>query len=973
MMNNDIHTLLLIEDDPIIALTETIFLEKEGFKVIHASSGENAIEYLNSNSNTIHLILMDIDLGNENMIGTEAAKIIISEFSIPLVFLSSHIEKEVVEKTEDITSYGYIVKNSGNTVLLASIKMALKLYYSNKKLKESEERLQTTIQSIGDGFIATDLNGNITIMNPIAEKLCGWNFTEAYQMPLDTIFQIENAFTRERVFNPVKKVLESGKIVGLANHTVLISKDKKEYQIADTAAPIFDFYKKISGAVLVFSDVTEKYQKEEALFRNEKKYQNLFNSAIDAILIADNEGYIIDANPAAAQLFGYTQSEFIGRHSLDITPIAKLEDWKLNWKKFQERGTASGEYEAVSRDGKKLHLEFQAVAHFLNGMHLSIIRDVSIKKKQEEQLFYQANIFDSVQDAIVCTDLEFKITGWNKGAEYIYGYTKEEVIGKPSSEILKSNFQNATREEVKSILLTEGQWTGEVIQKRKDDSDILIQGFVSKLFNPEKVCIGIVSINRDLTKIKTIEEKLKLQEFTILENKNRLLGIIESAMDGIISIDKNHQIILINPAAINIFGYESKDILGHSINKLIPERFHAIHSKHIEEFEKTGVTTRTMNALSIVSGRRSNGKEFPMEASISQIEIGNEKIFTIILRDITDKKISEEKIIESEKKLREAQRISKLGSWHWDRESGKIELSDELYNLFNFKKESFQGSFAEILKIFHPEDRNRIKFLMIKAVNRNKLQPIEARILLPKNQIRFIIGEGELKFNNNKLVYIAGTIQDITERKISENKIKELLLEKEILLKEVHHRIKNNMQAIAGLLSIHASSIENEEASSILMEAMSRINGMGILYDKLYRTADFKVVSVKAYLSDLAKKILELASNSIPIQFEEEIEDFNLNTKILFPVGIIVNEVITNSIKYAFHEDNNNKLRLQAVKIENGVKIVIEDNGSGFKDKKDFTNGFGLKLIQLLTAQLHGKHFFENNNGTKFTLEFPIV
>ena len=269
MINNDIHTLLLIEDDPIIALSETIFLEKEGFKVIHAYSGENAIDYLKSNSNGVHLILMDIDLGSENMIGTEAAKIIVNEFNIPLVFLSSHVEKDVVEKTEDITSYGYIVKNSGNTVLLTSIKMALKLYYSNKKLKESEERLQITIQSIGDGFITTDLNGNITIMNPIAEKLCGWDFKDAYQMPLDSIFQIENAFTRERVFNPVKKVLESGKIVGLANHTILISKDKKEYQIADTAAPIFDYQKNISGAVLVFSDVTEKYQKEEALFINE--------------------------------------------------------------------------------------------------------------------------------------------------------------------------------------------------------------------------------------------------------------------------------------------------------------------------------------------------------------------------------------------------------------------------------------------------------------------------------------------------------------------------------------------------------------------------------------------------------------------------------------------------------------------------------------------------------------------------------
>ncbi len=973
MKETDRHTLLLIEDDPIIAITESIFLEREGFIVIHVSSGEGAIEFLKNNFKTVHLILMDIDLGNENMMGTEAAKIIVSEFDLPLVFLSSHTEREVVEKTENITSYGYIVKNSGNTVLLASIKMALKLYYSNKKLQESEERLKTTIQSIGDGFIATDLNGKITIMNPIAEKLCGWNFSEAYQMPLENIFQIENAFTRERVFNPVNKVFESGKIVGLANHTILISKDKKEYQIADTAAPIFDSHKNISGAVLVFSDVTEKYQKEEAIFINQKKYQNLFNSALDAILIINDEGYVIDANPAAATLFGYTHSEFIGKHSSEITPFLDLENWKARWMNFLENGTSSGSYESVTKDGRQLHLEFQAVAHFLKGMHLSIIRDVSIKKIQEEQLFFQANILDSVQDAIICTDLDFRITSWNKGAELIYGYSKEEVIGKPSAEILKSDFQNASRQEIVATLLKEGKWSGEAIQKRKDDSDILIQGFVSKLFNPEKVCIGIVSINRDLTKTKSIEDKLKDQEFTILENKNRLLGIIESAMDGIISINKNHEIILINPTAIKIFGYTTEEILGQSINKLIPERFHSVHSMHIDGFGKTGVTTRSMNALGVVVGRKSNGDEFPVEASISQIEIGKEKIFTIILRDISDKKIIEQQIRESEKKLREAQRISKVGSWDWNIARNKIHWSEEMYNIFNISKEEFDGSLEKSIEVFHPDDRDYIKELTIKAVNDNNPQSVEARVILPNGEIRYVIGEGEMRFDESgKLSYMAGTYQDITERKLAEIKIQALLLEKEILLKEVHHRIKNNMQAIAGLLSIHSSSIENLEAISVLNDAMNRINGMSILYDKLYRTTDFTEVSVKDYLLDLVHKIIEVNSISKQILLEEDLAEFNLNTKVLFPLGIIVNEIITNSLKYAFIENKENILRIATEKNQKKVKIIIEDNGIGFIEKSNSSSGFGLKLIQLLTKQLRGNHSFENKIGTKFILEFPI-
>ncbi|MBN2964295.1 EAL domain-containing protein [Sulfurospirillum sp. T05] len=136
---------------------------------------------------------------------------------------------------------------------------------SKAQLAQSEEKLATTLHSIGDGVIATDEKGLVSSMNPMAEKLCGWTLKEAQGRPLDEVFIIINARTRKPCLNPVGKVLDSGEVVGLANHTVLLAKDGNEYQIADSAAPIRNRKGEITGVVLVISDVTEKYAQEEKL------------------------------------------------------------------------------------------------------------------------------------------------------------------------------------------------------------------------------------------------------------------------------------------------------------------------------------------------------------------------------------------------------------------------------------------------------------------------------------------------------------------------------------------------------------------------------------------------------------------------------------------------------------------------------------------------------------------------------------
>ncbi|RKX80687.1 MAG: histidine kinase, partial [Spirochaetes bacterium] len=246
----DNKSILLVEDEVLIALGKQQELEKYGYIVQHTNTGEKAVVIIKENKE-IDLILMDIDLG-KGIDGTEAAAIILKNHNIPIVFMSSHTDPEIVEKTEKITSYGYVVKSASITVLDASIKMAFKLFDANSKTEKHRQHLRTTLKSIGDAVITTDILGNVTDMNPVAENLTGWSFELAFGKPLSEVFHIINEGTHEKIDNPVKNVLETGNIMGLANHTVLISKDGLEHQITDSAAPIKDSDGLITGVVLVF-------------------------------------------------------------------------------------------------------------------------------------------------------------------------------------------------------------------------------------------------------------------------------------------------------------------------------------------------------------------------------------------------------------------------------------------------------------------------------------------------------------------------------------------------------------------------------------------------------------------------------------------------------------------------------------------------------------------------------------------------
>jgi PAS domain S-box-containing protein len=260
--------ILVVEDESVVALDLRTRLTRLGYCVVDTVAyGESAVEL--AGQLRPDLVLMDIRLRGE-MDGIVAADFIRTRLNLPVVYLTAHADDGTVERARITEPFGYILKPFDERELRTVIEMALYKHMAEKRLRESERRYATTLSSIGDAVIATDREGRVTFMNPVAEYLTGWLMADALELDLKAVFEICNEETNAVVANPVERVLAEGVVVGLANHTKLISRDGREVPIDDCAAPILDDDGSLTGAVLVFRDISESRRVDEHMRHAQK-------------------------------------------------------------------------------------------------------------------------------------------------------------------------------------------------------------------------------------------------------------------------------------------------------------------------------------------------------------------------------------------------------------------------------------------------------------------------------------------------------------------------------------------------------------------------------------------------------------------------------------------------------------------------------------------------------------------------------
>jgi len=225
---------------------------------------------------------------------------------------------------------------------------------------------------------------------------------------------------------------------------------------------------------------------------------------------------------------------------------------------------------------------------------------------------------------------------------------------------------------------------------------------------------------------------------------------------------------------------------------------------------------------------------------------------------------------------------------------------------------------------------------------------------------------GSLLKNSDGTVSKLEIIQDITELTTAHKHVETLLEDKEIILKEVHHRIKNNMMTIMGLLTFQEQAITDKKSIDAFEDTRNRVQSMMVLYEKLYKSSNYQSVWIKDYFETLLEEIIDGFPRKENVHMIYDIENIKMEPKIVFNLGIIINELITNSMKYAVG-NKKNELYVSASLSNNFLTFTIKDNGKGFPDKEiqNTSEGYGLKLVQILVEQLSAKISFSNDNGAK--------
>ncbi len=220
----------------------------------------------------------------------------------------------------------------------------------------------------------------------------------------------------------------------------------------------------------------------------------------------------------------------------------------------------------------------------------------------------------------------------------------------------------------------------------------------------------------------------------------------------------------------------------------------------------------------------------------------------------------------------------------------------------------------------------------------------------------------------------AALVKDVTDRMQAEDRIKALLAEKELILKEVHHRIKNNMNVIQSLLRLHSERQSDAESKRVLHDVAARLQGMIVLYDKLYRSESIGSLSIKEYLPALVEGVIELFPHSDSVSIEARIEDLAIDAKLLFSIGMIISELAMNAMKFAFRGRDEGTIRVSAALSKKKLVIEFGDDGIGLPESFIVENsaGFGMQLVGMLAKQIMASVSIDRGQGTRFTIEFEI-
>lgn len=461
-----------------------------------------------------------------------------------------------------------------------------------------------------------------------------------------------------------------------------------------------------------------------------------------------------------------------------------------------------------------------------------------------------------------------------------------------------------------------------------------------------------------------------------MEDKFRFTQFaVDKAPEAIFWLDADGNIVYVNDNTCQMLGYSRDELLSMTVfdidvrytREIWPQRW-----KHLRE----------KGSLTVESNQRTKeGHVFPVEIKVNIVEFEGKEYNCAFVRNITERNQAEAALKESENRFRmekayldqlfeNAQEAIVIS----DVEHRILRINEEFTRLFGYSKEEARDRMIDDL--IAPDDRRKEAFTYTSELGKGIKISFEAPRRCKNGDLKYVSAIGSPIKVDDTIVAHYSIYRDISARKEAEAKLKASLKEKEVLLSEIHHRVKNNLQIVSSLLRLQSSNISDEHLLGMFKESQNRINSMALIHESLYQSEDIAKINFSDYIQRLTNNLSAVYSKDLDsVRVLTKVKDVYLDINKAIPCGLIINELVTNAMKHAFPNGKIGEILVQMEKDDHlRHALTIRDNGKGIPKNFNFhtTTTLGMMLVNELTLQLNGTIELKREQGTEFIIRFSV-
>jgi PAS domain S-box-containing protein len=821
----------------------------------------------------------------------------------------------------------------------------------------TEGSFKVLIDASPDMSLLLDMDGRILAINARAAAAYGKRVEELIGTSYWELLDKEKASLRKQKLTKVFRTGEPEQVIDISGDLV--------FEV--NARPLTGSEGRVTSVAFFIRDITEKVKTDNDLIESEARYRQLFEKNPIPMYIYDMDTLnIIDVNRAVIDNYQYSRDEIKAMTIKDIRPPEDVEKLMENVSDLRSGQVYLGQWRHCKKDGSIIDVEITSIdfPHKEMAARLVLCNDVTEKVRIGRELEESESKFRSIVESSPMgmhmyrleDDGRLVFTGANPAADTMLGVDNSQFVGMTSEEAFPSAADTEIPDRYREVCRTGDPWNKEQI----DYEDEKIRGaFEVHAFKTGHNAMAAMFL--DIT-----ERKIAAKALAQSEEKFR--QAFHTNPDPMVINRIDDRVILdVNNGFINTTGYSREESMGRTPAELglwLDDGFREqVATKIREEGKLQNVEANV---------RTKNGSIMTVLFSGTLITLGNEPAMLTIARDITDLKVARDALSESEERFRSAFETSPDIIAIVDLEKRTIVDVNEglVFNTGYVREEVIGRSSVEVGIWDDASGRDRFYEAIAET---GKVEGLEADFRMKDGTIRNgLVSARIMDLSGHPHLFI--TIRDITGLMEIQEQLKDSLSEKEILLKEIHHRVKNNLQVISGLLNLQAHHINDPLSREIYKESQNRVITMALIHEELYQSEDLGQVQFGDYIQNLCNNLMiSYGADSKRIDLKVDAVRADLVVDTVIPCGLIINELVTNSLKHAFPEGGMGVITVTFRMLPDELfEMMVSDDGIGIPEDIDInsTSTLGMQLVTVLVQQLGGTLEVRGDKGTTFIMTF---